>query len=98
MTRKLKPECDHPDFDAEVVVNRLEDSGRFNADIRIRCVACGEPFRFIGLPCGVDLNGAAVSIDGTEGRFAIAPRNQVQTPLDADGVDGFTVRRVRDAT
>lgn len=84
-------ECDHRQFDATVTVNRLEDTGRFNADIRIKCVVCGTPFRFIGLPAGVDQNGAAVSIDGTEGRFAIAPKGQVITPLE--GLGGFTVRR-----
>jgi len=73
--------CEHRDFEASVEVNRLEDTGRFNADVRIKCVECGTPFRFIGLPAGVDLNGAAVSIDGTEGRFAIAAKG------------GFTVRR-----
>lgn len=88
------PPCDHPDFEAHVAVARLSDSGRFNADVRIKCTKCGEPFRFIGLPCGIDLNGAAVSVDGTEARLAIAPRNGVATPLDKDGdVHGFTVRR-----
>ncbi|HKB35360.1 MAG TPA: hypothetical protein VKD72_02835 [Gemmataceae bacterium] len=39
----------------------------------IRCEQCGTPFRFIGLPAGLGLNGAAVSVDGTEARLAIAP-------------------------
>lgn len=72
--------CSHQNFFAAVTVNRLEDSGRFQADVRIGCVDCGTPFRFVGLPCGVDLNGAAVSVDGTEGRFAITPKGEVQTP------------------
>jgi len=85
--------CAHPDFAAEVTVNRLEDTGRFNADVRITCAACGVPFRFIGLPAGVDLNGAAVSVDGTEARLAVAPKGEVITPLE--GVGGFTVRRTK---
>lgn len=91
--RELVPAkgCTHPGFDAIVTVNRLGDAGRFQADVRVQCGACGTPFRFIGLPAGVDLNGAAVSVDGTEGRFAIAPKGEVVTPLD--GVGGFTVRR-----
>lgn len=84
--------CEHKQFAAEVDVARLEDSGRFNADVRIKCADCGMPFRFVGLPCGLDLNGAAVSIDGTEARMAIAPRHEVSTPLD-DAPMGFTVRR-----
>jgi hypothetical protein len=85
--------CPHMEFTTEVDVNRLEDTGRFQADIRIKCVGCGIPFRFIGLPAGLDLNGAAVSVDGTEGRFAIAPKGEVITPLE--GVGGFTVRRTK---
>lgn len=83
--------CQHVNFVADVCVNRLEDSGRFNADVRIMCEHCKLPFRFIGLPTGLDLNGASVSVDGCEGRFAIAPKGEVITPLD--GVGGFTVRR-----
>lgn len=55
--------CKHPDFEAQVNVNRLEDVGRFSADVTIRCALCGVPFRFIGLPGGLDLNGASVSVD-----------------------------------
>lgn len=89
-----KPDCLHQVFSAEVTVNRLEDTGKFNADIRIVCEECKTPFRFIGLPVGVDLNGAAVSIDGTEARLAIAPKGDVVTPLDPGQVGGFTIRRV----
>lgn len=84
--------CKHPEFETAVSVARLEDSGRFMADVSVRCVACQMPFRFIGLPAGLDLNGAAVSADGTEARLAIAPRGEVLTVLD-EGVTGFTIRR-----
>lgn len=83
--------CQHMNFDADVTVNRIEDTGRFNADVKIVCADCKVPFRFIGLPTGLDMNGAAVSVDGCEGRFAIAPKGEVVTPLE--GVGGFTVRR-----
>jgi hypothetical protein len=85
--------CQHKDFAATVDVYRLEDSGRFSADVRITCTECGTPFRFIGLPAGLDLNGAAVSVDGCEARLAIAPKGDVVTPLDEATVGGFTVRR-----
>jgi hypothetical protein len=85
--------CKHESFVCEVDVNRLEDEHRFQADVRVRCAQCSVPFRFIGLPAGLDLNGAAVSVDGTEGRFAIAPKGEVVTPLE--GVGGFTVRRTK---
>jgi hypothetical protein len=83
--------CDHPHFEAAVDVIRLQDSGRFAADVRIKCAACGIPMRFIGLPAGVDLNGAAVSVDATEARLAIAPKGEVIPPME--GPVGFSVRR-----
>jgi hypothetical protein len=93
-----KKPCEHLNFRANVEVNRLEkgEGGpvyRYQADIRITCDECGLPFRFIGLPAGMDLNGAAVSIDGLEGRFAIAPKGEVLTPLESTDIQGFTVRR-----
>jgi hypothetical protein len=84
--------CEHKDFEASVDVHRLVDSGRFSADVRITCKECGVPMRFIGLPAGVDLNGAATSVDGTEARLAIAPKGEVLTILDGS-LTGFTVRR-----
>lgn len=86
--------CNHEDFAANVAVIRLSDTGRFQADITIKCSQCGVPMRFIGLPAGVDLNGAAVSVDGTEGRFAIAPQGEVVNVIEGGPV-GFTARRTK---
>lgn len=83
--------CKHKNFDANVEVSRLEDIGRFTADVRIHCRDCGVPMRFIGLPAGVDLNGAAVSADATEARLAIAPRGEVIPPIE--GPQGFSIRK-----
>lgn len=76
---------------ATVAVNYLEDSGRFSADIRIECADCGRPFQFLGLPLGLDLNGAAMDVDGQEARLAIAPVGTVPQPLDG-ALAGFRVR------
>ena len=73
--------CEHKDFEANVVVNRLEDSGRFMADVTIRCKDCGTPFQFVGLPVGLNLDGATVSLDATEARLAIVPRGEAPTVL-----------------
>ena len=43
------------------------------AEVMICCAVCGVPFHFCGLPHGLDMSGAAVSIDGTEARLSIAP-------------------------
>ena len=85
--------CPHKKFHANVRVNRLEDSGRFSADITIKCEECGEPFRFLGLPAGVDLDGAAVSVDGTEARLAIGTAETVANIIDGNCPVGFTVRK-----
>ena len=82
--------CPHMNLSAAVDVARLED--RFSADVRIQCIDCGVPFRFIGLPAGVDLNGAATSVDGTEARLAIAPKGEVVSELEGTPI-GFTVRK-----
>lgn len=78
----MNQHCKHPNVNASVVVNRLEDSGRFCADVRIACASCGLPFRFLGLPAGLNLNGAAVSPDGTEARLAIVPASESVHCLD----------------
>lgn len=65
--------CKHMKFDCNVVVNRLEDSGRFMAEVRISCSECQVPFAFKGLRPGLDLGGAACSVFGEEARLAIEP-------------------------
>jgi hypothetical protein len=79
--------CKHEHFDARVMVNRLEDSGQFMADVTICCARCGVPFCFRGLKAGLDLSGAAVSPDGTEARLAIHPKNEPipSNPFTASG-------------
>ncbi len=73
--------CTHLNFAANVNVARLEDSGRFMAEVTIHCTDCGEKFQFIGLEPGLNLNGAAVSVDGLEANLAIAPNSQAMSPL-----------------
>lgn len=85
--------CPHEIFEAKVNVNRLSDSGRFSADVTIKCTQCGEPFRFLGLPAGLDMDGAAVSSDGTEARLAIGTAETVANIMDGNCPVGFTVRR-----
>lgn len=87
--------CEHLIFDAFVEVNRIIDTGRFTADVKICCRDCGRPMRFLGLPIGLDMNGAAISPDGTEGRFAIHPVNE-PVPCMGEGPDGFRVLPHRD--
>jgi hypothetical protein len=83
-------DCIHPDFHATVTVNRIEDSGQFLAELKIHCLQCGLPFQFLGLPLGLDMRGAMMSIDGREARLAIAPSDRVFHPLS--DVRGFGVK------
>jgi len=82
--------CKHEDFEARVEVNRLEDIGRFQADVTISCLNCGKPFQFIGLPGGLNFTGATCSVDGTEARLNIMPMDE-PLPL-ISGVSGFTIK------
>jgi len=88
--------CKHEQFEAHVDVNRLSDTGRFSADVRIKCVQCGEPFRFLGLPAGVDPDGPTVSVDGTEARMPIGTNETIANIIDGNCPVGFTVRKVKD--
>lgn len=91
-----KADCKHNKaHKATVAVVCLEDTGRFVADVRIEC-ECGRPFQFLGLPLGLDLNGAAMSGDGQEASLAIAPVGTVPQPLDKHLVSGFRVRGPQD--
>lgn len=83
-------DCKHMDFAANVAVARLEDSGRFNAEIQVRCKDCNTPFRFLGLKVGLDTAGAMMSPDGTEARIAIVPVGEEQKPWG--GPTGFSIK------
>lgn len=73
--------CPHYNFAANVIVNRLEDTGGFMAEVRIRCTDCNERFRFKGLDPGLDMNGATVDFEGLEAHLAIAPESESDLPL-----------------
>lgn len=74
-------ECEHKRFQASVEVNRLEDKGKFAADVQIHCIDCETRFRFLGLPGGLYLEHPAISVDGTEARLPIAPGGLYDTTL-----------------
>lgn len=66
-------DCTHPNFFANVKVCRLEDSGKFIAEVRIHCTDCNEPFRFVGVTAGLRFDAPTVSIDGLELHAPIEP-------------------------
>lgn len=83
--------CEHRDFQANVCIARLEDTGGFVAEITVRCTECDTPFQFLGLQPGLDTQGASVSIDGLEARIAISPQGAKPNPLQrmSFGVNRF---------
>lgn len=68
--------CKHESFNAKVVVNRIEDTKAFSADVTIHCRECGVPFSFLGFPAGLSFEQPRVNIDGTEARLPIVPGPQ----------------------
>lgn len=78
VTARQEPCLHNTGVDVYCTHNFLEDTGRYTADIRIVCSACLTPFRFLGLPYGLDLTGAA----GKE------------PPPPIDGIQGFTIKKL----
>ena len=73
--------CPHMNFAANVTVNRLEDTGRFIAEVTINCEDCGEKFQFLGLEPGLKLAGASVSLTGQVAHLSILPDSQAMSPM-----------------
>jgi hypothetical protein len=88
MAETKRPLCEHRRFEANVTVVRIEDVGRFTADIHVRCADCGVRFRFLGLPMGLDPSRPTVSVDELELRAPIVPDAHL-TSLMAGSEFGF---------
>lgn len=73
--------CEHQNFATDVQIARMENTGRFVAEIRIKCVDCGVPMQFMGLEPGFNFDGATVSLDGLEMNIGIHPQGQRPNPL-----------------
>lgn len=73
ITRPRPEDCSHGAFRADVNVARVEDVAKFVAEIRIRCLVCDEPFRFVGVPAGMSYGQPMCSIDGLELLAPIEP-------------------------
>lgn len=76
-------DCAHESFKADVAVNRLEDTGKFMADIHVACAQCGQTFRFLGLRAGIDFDRPTVSIDETELHAPIEPEDEKRLQASA---------------
>jgi hypothetical protein len=77
-------------FDASVSVARIEDIGRFVAEVKIRCVECGTPFQFLGIAPGYNYEAPTVRLDGLEADLPICPQGVRPTPLQ--GLMGYSIK------
>jgi hypothetical protein len=66
--------CEHVNFFASVAVQRIEDVGRFVAEVHIRCTECDLPFQFLGVAAGFNYDAPTVSLNGLELNVPICPR------------------------
>lgn len=87
--------CEHPDFEAEVDVNRLAGGDSdpsivaYSADIRVRCAACHERFRWIGVKGGMSPAEPRCGVDEFELRAPIRPSSS--DPDFGLGIPGFAI-------
>ena len=71
--------CSHEDFFVDATVNRLQRSEEdptivgFRLGLKVSCVNCDEPFRFIGLQAGDMPSRPMCSVDEFELRAPIRP-------------------------
>lgn len=89
--------CPHEDFVAEVDVNRLSTTeggpiDAYAADVRVRCAACDEPFRWIGVPAGMSGARPMCSVDETELHAPLRPASA--DPDFGLGIPGFAIQQV----
>ena len=84
--------CEHKNFEASVAVARIEDKGRFMAEIRIECKDCHVPFQFMGLQPGLNFDGATVSLDGLEANIGIHPQGARPNPMQQ--LMGYTIEAI----
>jgi hypothetical protein len=59
----------------------------YTADVRIKCIACGTPFEFIGLPWGLSRGKPMCSVDFQEARMPIRPATLAPIPTETKNVN-----------
>lgn len=84
-------QCSHEEFQGFIGVHRFADTEspegiRLSVELRVHCEACKAPVRFT-LPYGLNLHGAAMSLDGEEARLGA----YIGMPTAFPGATGFRV-------
>jgi hypothetical protein len=86
------PRCAHENFACNVRIGRLSETEggpirAYVAYVTVKCVDCGLPFRWLGLPHGLHYAEPRVSADATELRAPLEPA-YVQEVLGIPKVSG----------
>lgn len=84
--------CKHMHFESDAAVARIEDTGRFMAEVKIRCTECNTPFQFFGMPVGFNFDRAMMSVDQLEAHLPICAQGERPTVLDDGEAMGFEIR------
>lgn len=84
----MSGECAHPEFDVQAIVNRFEDTGTFNLELRVSCMECGARFEFAGVEPGLSSYEPRASFGNDEIRLPIVPPGAAVPP----GLPGFEIR------
>lgn len=91
MAEKPKPACRHEKIEVKHRIKYIEALDRYVLSVIVQCAQCQAYFRFLGLPRGVDLEGATLAVDGTTGLFGIYPENQTPKVLSPDTPVGMLI-------
>lgn len=80
--------CTHEEFETDATVTRLEDQKPmvFMLDIKVKCTKCGAPFRFVGLPGGLNFKRPMCSADAHEARLPIEPSSELSMELATEDI------------
>lgn len=82
-------DCKHEIFQCNADITRLTDGDDpekvtgYSADIRVKCVQCGLPFEFVGVPGGYSPGQPMVNFDATELRAPIRPSTDPAAQVNA---------------
>lgn len=100
MTGDSPAPCGHENFWSDVAVARLTDDDggpvtAFIAEVTIKCVDCGMPFCFRGMPLGLSHLNPTMSLDALTATLPIHPEDDPTTGI---GSPGYNVRFIERTT
>lgn len=82
--------CLHENFEANAAVNRISDVegapvNSFLVELIVKCIDCGMPFCFRGMPVGLSHMGPTMSLDARTACLPIHPEDDPTTGIGSPG-------------